>query len=65
MNIDFDLFLRALALCFILEGIAIAGFPDGMREAFAKALTLSKKEFQSTGVFGILLGFLLLWLVAH
>lgn len=64
MNFDLELFLRALGLAFVLEGLCWSLFPDGMREIMSQALSLESKNLRQFGLLGLILGLLVIFLAS-
>ena len=64
MNFDLELFLRALGLAFVLEGIAWFAFPNGMRTIMSKMLEMPEKELRSSGFIGIAIGLGIIFLAS-
>ena len=50
MQFDLALFLRALGLAFVLEGLCWALFPGGMRRAMASLLPRPESQLRLTGL---------------
>ena len=57
------LFLCALALMLILEGIPYLALPRQLQDLFAWMLTRSQRRLRTIGLSMILAGLLLLWAV--
>jgi uncharacterized protein YjeT (DUF2065 family) len=55
--------LAALALIFVLEGIASFLHPRGLKRAFAKLLDVTDRELRIAGLGSMLVGVILLFLV--
>ena len=53
MQFDLALFLRALGLAFVLEGLCWALFPGGMRRAMASLLRRREGGVRVGGVAGV------------
>lgn len=64
MNFDFELFLRALGLAFVLEGLVWFAFPKGMRQVMSKVLEMGDGEVRNLGLIGIGLGLATICLAA-
>ncbi|WP_165177551.1 DUF2065 family protein [Desulfovibrio sp. ZJ369] len=58
MNFDFDLFLRALGLAFVIEGLCWALFPSGMRRALLSLLPLPASRLRLAGLAAMGIGLL-------
>lgn len=65
MDFDFSLFLRALGLAFVIEGIVWAIFPNGMRRAMASLLESGEAQIRGMGLFILVLGTTLAWLASR
>ncbi len=65
MNFDLELFLIALGLAFIIEGLPWALFPDAMRKAMLYMTTSPTWQLRRIGLMGIGAGLLLVWLVRN
>lgn len=50
MNFDLDLFLRALGLAFVLEGLCWALFPSGMRRALLSLAPVAASRLRLVGL---------------
>lgn len=53
----------ALGLVLVLEGLAYAIFPGGMRRALAELLKLPEGQVRAMGLFSAALGVFVVWLV--
>lgn len=62
MNFDLDLFLRALGLACVLEGLCWALFPSGMRRALLSLLPLPASQLRLVGLAAMGIGLLAIWL---
>ena len=58
MQFDFALFLRALGLAFVLEGLCWALFPGGMRRAMAGLLSRPERQLRLAGLAAVAAGLL-------
>lgn len=63
MSVNFSDLLAALALCFVLEGIATFLHPRGVKRAFQKLLTVTDRELRIAGLGSMLVGLIILFLV--
>jgi uncharacterized protein YjeT (DUF2065 family) len=61
--LDADLLWSALALVLVLEGLFPFISPGGWRKMFQRLMTLQDGQLRFFGLFSILAGLLLLWLV--
>lgn len=52
----------ALALALVIEGLAWAAFPEGMRRMVAGLLSLPAETLRMVGLFAAILGLLGVWL---
>lgn len=59
-----DIFLKAIALMLILEGIFPFSFPAAWREAFLKLMQLEDSQIRFVGLSAMLTGLLILFLVS-
>ncbi len=59
MRFDFDLFLRALGLAVVLEGLCWALFPRGMRRALRELLAQPEGRLRAVGLAAVAVGLLL------
>lgn len=55
----------AFALVLVIEGCLYALFPDGMRRAAVRAMTLPPQVLRMAGLAAACLGVALVWLVRH
>lgn len=62
MNFNAELFLCALGLAFIIEGLPWALFPQGMRKVLLTLAEGPLSGFRRMGLTGIGLGLLIIWL---
>ncbi|MCR4666414.1 MAG: DUF2065 domain-containing protein [Desulfovibrio sp.] len=62
MNFDYELFFKALGLAFVLEGFFWLLFPGAMRQVMYRALQMDSSELQKSGILGICLGLVVIWL---
>ncbi len=53
----------ALALILVIEGLFYALFPDGMQRMMASMQTLSPASLRRAGLFALILGVGLVWLI--
>ena len=60
MQFDFALFLRALGLAFVLEGLCWALFPGGMRRAMAGLLSRPERQLRLAGLAAMAAGLLVI-----
>lgn len=58
-----DLFIPALALMLVMEGILPFIAPAAWREAFARMIQFNDGQLRFMGLFSMLAGLLLLWLM--
>jgi uncharacterized protein len=56
-------FLAALALVFVIEGLAFAAFPEAAKRAVAAMAQTSDQGLRLVGIFSAVLGMVMLWLV--
>ena len=63
MSLNFSDLLAALGLLLVLEGIAPFLYPQGMKRAFARLLTLKDRELRFAGLGSMLVGVVILFLV--
>ena len=63
MSLNFSDLLAALALLFVLEGIATFINPRGMKRALAKVLDYKDRELRIAGLLSMLAGVGILFLV--
>ena len=52
-----------LALVLVVEGVLYAVFPEGMKRAAARALTIPPQALRAAGLAAVCLGVALVWLV--
>lgn len=64
MHFDLELFVRALGLAIVLEGLCWAVFPKAMGTAMLHLLHTPQQQVRSMGLFAVVLGTALIWLVA-
>lgn len=62
MRFDLELFLRALGLAIVLEGLIWSLFPGGMRRALLELLPRPESQLRLAGLAAVALGLLLIWL---
>ena len=60
MQFDFALFLRALGLAFVLEGLCWALFTGGMRRAMAGLLSRPERQLRLAGLAAVAAGLLVI-----
>ena len=60
MQFDFALFLRALGLAFVLEGLCWALFPGGMRRAMAGLLSRPERQLRLAVLCAVAAGLLVI-----
>lgn len=65
MHFDMELFFRALGLAIVMEGICWAVFPKAMGAAVMQLLRMPTQQVRSLGLFAVVLGTGLIWLVAR
>ena len=65
MEFNIELFLRALGLAVVLEGLCWTLFPGGMRRALLSLLPLPESRLRMVGLAALALGLLLVWLASH
>ncbi|MBB5144451.1 DUF2065 family protein [Desulfovibrio intestinalis] len=65
MEFNIELFLRALGLAVVLEGLCWTLFPGGMRRALLSLLPLPESRLRIVGLAALALGLLLVWLASH
>lgn len=53
----------ALALVLVIEGLLYALFPEGMKRAAARAVTVPPQSLRLAGLTAVCLGVALVWLV--
>ncbi len=63
MNFDLELFLCAIGLAFIIEGLPWALFPESMRKAMTFMTISPSAQLRLMGLLGIGMGLLIVWLV--
>ncbi len=63
MNFDIDLFLCALGLAFIIEGLPWTLFPESMRKVMLFMTISPASHLRRMGLVGIGVGLLIVWLV--
>ena len=56
-------FLTGLGLALVLEGVAYALFPDGMRRAMMQILSLPGSTIRIFGVLAVTMGVALVWAI--
>lgn len=56
MHFDTGLFLRALGLAIVIEGLCWALFPGGMRRALLQLFSLPEKQLRIVGLAALGLG---------
>lgn len=59
---DIDLFVKALGLAFVIEGLLWAAFPNQMRAVMEELIKKEVSRIQFFGLCGILFGLVLLFL---
>ncbi|SDF77994.1 DUF2065 domain-containing protein [Desulfovibrio legallii] len=59
MRFDFALFLRALGLAIVLEGLCWALFPGGMRRALRTLMSQPESRLRAAGLAAVAVGLLL------
>ena len=64
MEFNIELFLRALGLAIVLEGLCWTLFPGGMRRALLQLLPLPESRLRVVGLAALALGLLLVWLAS-
>lgn len=62
MNFDFTLFLSALGLAFMLEGLPYILFPEQMRRVLQQLDEQGAPSLRRMGLTALCLGLLILWL---
>lgn len=62
MNFDFTLFLSALGLAFMLEGLPYILFPEQMRRVLQQLDEQGAPSLRRMGLAALFLGLLILWL---
>lgn len=60
MHFDLELFLRALGLAIVLEGLVWSLFPGGMRRALLELLPRPESHLRLAGLAAVGLGLLLI-----
>lgn len=65
MEFNIELFLRALGLAVVLEGLCWTLFPGGMRRALLSLLPLPESRLRIVGLAALALGLLVVWLASH
>ncbi|MFT4300258.1 MAG: DUF2065 domain-containing protein [Desulfovibrio sp.] len=65
MEFNIELFLRALGLAIVLEGLCWTLFPGGMRRALLSLLHLPESRLRIAGLTALALGLLVVWLASH
>ncbi|OXS30206.1 MAG: hypothetical protein BCS36_05325 [Desulfovibrio sp. MES5] len=65
MEFNIELFLRALGLAIVLEGLCWTLFPGGMRRALLQLLPLPESRLRVVGLAALALGLLLVRLASH
>ena len=65
MDINIELFFRALGLAIVLEGLCWTLFPGGMRRALLSLLPLPESRLRGVGLAALALGLLVVWLVSR
>ena len=64
MDINIELFFRALGLAIVLEGLCWTLFPGGMRRALLQLLPLPESRLRVVGLAALALGLLLVRLAS-
>ncbi|MDY0260467.1 DUF2065 domain-containing protein [Desulfovibrio sp.] len=64
MEFNIELFLRALGLAIVLEGLCWTLFPGGMRRALLQLLPLPESRLRVVGLAALALGLLLVRLAS-
>ena len=64
MEFNLELFLRALGLAIVLEGLCWTLFPGGMRRALLQLLPLPESRLRVVGLAALALGLLLVRLAS-
>ena len=64
MEFKIELFLRALGLAIVLEGLCWTLFPGGMRRALLQLLPLPESRLRVVGLAALALGLLLVRLAS-
>ena len=64
MDFNIGLFLRALGLAIVLEGLCWTLFPGGMRRALLQLLPLPESRLRVVGLAALALGLLLVRLAS-
>ena len=64
MEFNTELFLRALGLAIVLEGLCWTLFPGGMRRALLQLLPLPESRLRVVGLAALALGLLLVRLAS-
>lgn len=59
MHFDFSLFLCALGLAFVLEGVLWAAFPEGMRRTMLELTQAPSAMLRGCGLAALCVGLLL------
>jgi uncharacterized protein YjeT (DUF2065 family) len=54
--------LTALALILVIEGVAYALFPEGMKRILAQVLALPPASLRNAGLMSAIAGLVLVWL---
>ena len=65
MDINIELFFRALGLAIVLEGLCWTLFPGGMRRALLSILPLPESRLRVLGLTALALGLLVVWLASR
>ena len=65
MEFNIELFLRALGLAIVLEGLCWTLFPGGMRRTLLQLLLFPESRLRVVGLAALALGLLLVWLASH
>ncbi len=65
MEFNIELFLRALGLAVVLEGLCWTLFPGGMRRALLSLLPLPESRLRIVGLTALALGLLVVWFASH
>ena len=65
MKFDYALFLRALGLAVIIEGLCWALFPGGMRRALLQLLPQPESRLRAIGIAALALGLALVALASR
>ena len=65
MEFNIELFLRALGLAIVLEGLCWTLFPGGMRRALLSILPLPESRLRVLRLTALALGLLVVWLASR